>query len=310
MTQWIELQPMPTPRHDLQAVAVGSEIYAISGAGYSTVDVVEVYDVETGGWRSGPPISGRRGWFGAALLDGAIYAIGGKRIRTKAEKQDGDNSHFAIRDSVERLDLASGTWSAMPPLCRPRAGLLATVCRDRIYAIGGNTMDPADDNPYLDLVEVFDPALGRWERARPLPFGIQGPALATVDDRIYLSAGVGVVDGAKGTTNHTFVYDPDADSWEELQPLPTGRCDPGTVAAGRRIYTFGGHGNGGYHDVVEVYDIDADAWTAETPMPEKRAWMGGVSIDGRIFVMGGGLRLTDDPKIYKWFDELHEFVPG
>ena len=33
MGQWIQRQPMPTPRHDLQAVTVGSKIYALSGAG-------------------------------------------------------------------------------------------------------------------------------------------------------------------------------------------------------------------------------------------------------------------------------------
>ena len=33
MGVWIEKAPMPTNRHDLQAIAVDGEIYAISGAG-------------------------------------------------------------------------------------------------------------------------------------------------------------------------------------------------------------------------------------------------------------------------------------
>ena len=44
---------MPTPRHDLQAVAAGDKVYAISGAGYLTVDAVEIYDTETDTWTPG-----------------------------------------------------------------------------------------------------------------------------------------------------------------------------------------------------------------------------------------------------------------
>ena len=32
MGVWLEKAPMPTNRHDLQAIAVAGEIYAISGA--------------------------------------------------------------------------------------------------------------------------------------------------------------------------------------------------------------------------------------------------------------------------------------
>ena len=40
--------------------------------------MVEIYDVATDTWRQGPPIPTQRGWFGAALHDGRIYACGGK----------------------------------------------------------------------------------------------------------------------------------------------------------------------------------------------------------------------------------------
>ncbi len=302
MLQWLQRQPMPTPRHDLQAVAVGAEIYALSGADYATLDVVEIYDVATDTWKIGPSIPSRRGWFGAALLDGAIYVAGGKRIRSPAEKREsGDDAHFAIRDSVERLDLASGTWSSLAPLSCPRAGLVATVCQGKIYALGGNLMN---GEPHLDLVEIYDPSTGNWSPAPPLPIGLQGPVVASIDDRIFITAGTG---GPKRRVNdRTFVLDPDAGRWEERAPIPTARCDPGALAVGRAIYTFGGYGNGGYNDEVEIYDVDADTWSSAPPMPEKRAWMGCTLVEDRIFVMGGGLKLTDNPKTYKWFDELHE----
>ena len=102
MGEWIQRASMPTPRHDLQAIAVGREIYAVSGAGDLTVHAVEIYDVAADTWRQGPPIPTKRGWFGAALVGGRIYAIGGKAVRTEEEKErTGDDYHFNIRDSVD-----------------------------------------------------------------------------------------------------------------------------------------------------------------------------------------------------------------
>ena len=71
-----------------------------------------------------------------------IYAIGGKRLRSEAEKvESGDDYTFDTRDSVEVLDLETHTWSATESLSSPRAGLLATVSRGKVYAVAGNSMN-------------------------------------------------------------------------------------------------------------------------------------------------------------------------
>ena len=66
MSQWVQRASMPTPRHDLQAITVGTRIYAIAGAGDETVDVVEIYDPAADRWEQGPPIQLMRGWVHAA----------------------------------------------------------------------------------------------------------------------------------------------------------------------------------------------------------------------------------------------------
>ena len=173
MGVWIEKAPMPTNRHDLQAIAVDGEIYAISGAGDHTVHVVEIYDVASDTWRPGPPIPTQRGWFGAARIGDEIYACGGKRVRTEEEKrQSGDDYHFEIRDSVEVLNLKTQTWSTAAPLSKPRAGLVAVVCKGKIYAVGGNSMntEPEIGQRHLDRVEVFDPDAACWTWECPCPW--------------------------------------------------------------------------------------------------------------------------------------------
>ena len=81
MGTWIQRTSMPTPRHDLQAIAVNGSIYAISGANDLTVDAVEIYDVATDSWTRGPSIPTRRGWLGAARIGRKIYVAGGKTYR-------------------------------------------------------------------------------------------------------------------------------------------------------------------------------------------------------------------------------------
>ncbi|MBN97994.1 MAG: hypothetical protein CME16_01920 [Gemmatimonadetes bacterium] len=307
MGKWIQRASMPTPRHDLQAIAVGEKIYAISGGGDLTSEVVEIYDVEHDVWSPGPSITTKRGWFGAVLLGQKIYAMGGKTVRPEEEiERTGDPGKYDIRDSLEVLDLASCRWSFLPPMSATRAGLVATVCKGRIYALGGNAMnsETRSGGPHLDRVEVYDPHSGQWAMGVPMPLGLQGPSVATVDDRIYLTSGIG---GPEGKANsRTYAFDPDTEKWDSLAPVPTPRCDSGVAVLDRKIYTFGGWGNG-YHDEVEIYDIDADSWSSDSPMPDKKAWLAAATVGERIFVMGGAYKLRDAPG-FKWIDDLHEFA--
>ena len=307
MGQWIQKASMPTPRHDLQAITVGNQIYAISGGGDLTSDVVEIYDVDTDTWNQGPSIPTKRGWFGAVLLGQKIYVIGGKTIRSNEKKaRTGDPANYDIRDSVEVLNLTSQTWAPLKRIAAPRAGLVATVCKGKIYAIGGNAMNNEirTSGPHLNTVEIYDPQHDHWSDGIPLPTPLQGPAVTTVDNKIYVTAGIG---GPERKPNSgTYVFDPDVEKWEHLAPIPTPRCDPGVLSVDHKIYTFGGWGNG-YYDNVEIYDIDADRWTFDTPLPEKKAWMATALVHQRIFVMGGAYRLADDSG-YKWIDDLHELV--
>ena len=125
MGQWLERRSMPTPRHDLQSVAVNGSIYAISGADDLTLHVVEVYDVENDVWIQGPPIptsrsttrrrpNGRtappcrgrcrvRGW---AAHEGRIFVFGG------CTDKDPDNQ---FRDELYVLDPAVGKWEPLAP---------------------------------------------------------------------------------------------------------------------------------------------------------------------------------------------------
>ena len=306
MGTWIQRTSMPTPRHDLQAIAVNGSIYAISGANDLTVDAVEIYDVATDSWTRGPSIPTRRGWLGAARIGRKIYVAGGKTYRPpEARKPYGYDYPFTSRDNLEVLDLDDQTWSVLAPMPGgPRAGLAVTACRNRIWAIGGNTMLFGDQR-IVDRVEVYDPASDRWEPGPALPLCIQGPTVATHNDLIYLTGGISNAAPKRICRSETYVLDPDVGRWEPLAPVPTGRESSGVIVFGDLIYTFGGK-DPDYSTATEIYDIAADRWFVDAPMPVGKAWLSACAAGDRLFAMGGAHSLKAG---FKWIDDLHEFVP-
>ena len=312
MSTWIKKTSMPTAKHDFQIIGVGPQIYSLTGSNDLTVDVVEIYDIATDQWTSGPPIPTRRGYIGAALLDGWIYVVGGKTIRTAAEKAaTGDDTHFITNDSMEALDLRTQTWSCLEPLPAPRAALNAAACRGKIYAIGGCHMDRGGD-PF-DHVDIFDPASGHWEPGVPLPLQVWGLAAVTVDDKIYVMGG----GGHGGLKNDLHAFDPDKNQWTALATMPTARSDLSAIALDRKIYAIGGKSGApdeawGCTGCVEIYDIATDTWSTDTPMPQKKAWLAATATQGRIFAMGGANAKKKDSGSHwtsaEYFDDVHEYA--
>jgi N-acetylneuraminic acid mutarotase len=304
MPGWLPKTSLPTPRHDLCAVAVGDLIYAISGADDETLNVVEMYDASSDTWSEGPVIPTPRGWAGSVLLDGRIYVIGGKTVRTPEEKpRTGYDGRYTVRVETEALDLSTHTWVRCAPLREPKAGLTVTTSGGLIYALGGNNMEAGH---LCDTVEIYDPARNVWSIGPPLPRPLQGATSTCINERIYLTGGLSEADKSQMFRDETYRLDPTTGHWESLTPLPTPRCSLASVVVGRTWYTFGGRNPAGcYHDCVEIYDVDTDTWTRGVPLPEKKAWLGAAAVKDRIFVLGGANKgLNSD---YQWLDSVHEY---
>ena len=90
------------------------------------------------------------------------------------------------------------------------------------------------------------------------------------------------------------VYDPAADSWQQMAAMPTARSSHAAAVLDGKIYVTGGNLNGHrpgvvleYSDALEAYDPVADTWTTLASLSKARACHASVVFNGKLCVFGG-----------------------
>lgn len=166
------------PRVAHRAVAVDGKAYILGGYSPEERDdllekSVEILDFETGEITSGPgDMPDPRLSFGCVHLQGAIYVIGGQRLRG----QDVENTN-----TVQVLDLPSGQWSDGLPMPTPRQCEAVVVDGGFIVALGGYNGKRA-----LTAVEVFDPRNQAWRTLPALSRVTSGHSAVFLGHQIFL----------------------------------------------------------------------------------------------------------------------------
>src|SRR5687767_11842596 len=132
-----------------------------------------------------------------------------------------------------------------------------------------------------------------------MPFAAGSSSSAVIAGKVYVAGGI----VGMATTNRLARYDPAANAWKELAPMPQGRNHAASGTDGLRMYVFGGRGPGsGDHntvangfDTVQIYNPFRNMWFSSAvststlrPMPVARGGMGkAVFHKGEFYVMGG-----------------------
>jgi subtilisin family serine protease/N-acetylneuraminic acid mutarotase len=238
------------------------------------------------GWAGELPPTLTRMGAGAAVLGQSIYLIGGQ-----AEFTDPDTVEW--RTATVEIYTPGKGWREGPPLSGLRHSLAAAAAGGRIYAVGG--YGQYEDHGYtydgtVSLVEVLDPAAGRWKKRAPLPRPLQALAAAGIGDRVYVTGGYEEDSwGFTRAVDRLYVFDPAANLWTEKAPMGETRGWHVTVALDGRLYVFGGASAGGrVRHTAERYDPETDSWTPLADMPAGRYGMAGAT-DGRYIYLSGGV---------------------
>ena len=112
---------------------------------------------------------------------------------------------------------------------------------------------------------------------------------AVVDGKIYVVGGeIGDDEDGAVITDRVDMYDPAADSWQQMAAMPTAWSSPAAAVVDGKIYVSGGlAASGEYSDALEAYDPVADTWTTLASLSQARTDHASAAVHGKLYVFGG-----------------------
>jgi N-acetylneuraminic acid mutarotase len=194
-------------------------------------------------------------------------------------------------------------WKKAAPFPEADEELYGVAVNGKLYVIGGWGEGTARGATY-----EYDPATDRWTKKKSMPRPAHHAALAAANGRIYVIGGFVApqkttipVGGAWEPIDDVWEYDPAADSWKSLAPLPGKRGAAVAVEVGGKIYVIGGvttvegskdpfftfFGPARVLSTNDVYNPATNKWESRRPMavPRNHAFAG--AVNGKIYVIGG-----------------------
>jgi N-acetylneuraminic acid mutarotase len=273
---WMRAAPMPTPRGEVTAAALGEEIYVIGGRDgmARTVSTVEVFNARDGSWRAAAPLPEPEYCAASASYGGKIYVFGGLRGWAMSPSRN-----------VFIFDPTAGSWRKGPDMQMALGASAIAVHEDTIHIFGGRGLS-GTKSVHL----AFDPLKEEWinQGVEEMVSVRDSAAAASLGRQVCVMGGRG---GAL-TDNLATVecLHEDAGEWDAAQPLPSARSSFSAAVAGGMICSFGGETPTVTLDRVDCLDGKSGAWQKMTPMPTARHGFGLVEINGLIFAIGGGKR--------------------
>ena len=190
---WTQKTSMPTARGSPAAAVIGDEIYVVGG-NPGRQDFA-VYDVAQDSWTTLPDMPTGRHHMGAAFVDGLFYAVGGRAIQLPQEVNV---------DTVEIFDPVAETWSAGPPLPRPRSGIAVAALGRYVLAFGGEGNTAHPDGVFPDA-DALDTAIGEWAGLADMPVPRHGISAGVLGGNVHIPGGGPVMSFSQ--TDHHDVYD-------------------------------------------------------------------------------------------------------
>jgi len=281
---WERRADYPIEATEVSAAAIGGRIYAVCGlTTRGSVTSLYIYDPRLDSWSEGAPapiaggadhcnVAAAGGKFylagairiGSSFIDGNTYeydpasdrwttvgrmnvprgASGVAAIGARIYVAGGLSSAGSVAD-FEVFDTVTRQWTRLPNMPTARDHLTAQAAGGRFYAIAGRAGQEFTAN------EEYDPVANAWTRRAPIPTRRGGLGSGTIGGRIQVFGGEGASGTPEGTYRQNEEYDPVADAWRSLAPMPTPRHGLYGATLDDRLFTpSGGPRAGGFFSNV------------------------------------------------------------
>ena len=237
---------------------------------------------------------------------GLFYLIGGREA-------DG---------RIDRLDPRTSTWHVMEAKSPLIHHFQPVVLSGVIYMVGAMTGGYPTEPP-MERIQIYDPEADEWSEGGEIPEGRRrgGSGAVVHEGKIYVACGI-TYGHTDGTNNWFDVYDPETDTWAELEDAPRIRDHFHAVVVDHRMYCIGGR-NTSYHEPdnfgaffgavileIDVYDFRTCSWSTlpeSANLPVGSAAAGVAQVGDKIVYFGGEtaeIALSDtrmfDPETNEW----------
>lgn len=298
--QWTTLSPLPWAVQEIYAAVWDGRIVTAGGLrrrGQETQieDRVGLYDPATDRWSELPRLPEPRHHPMVMVAEGRLNIVGGYG-RSEAGEWTNTTTAWVLEDH---------RWTPAPALPSPQAEAVGVGIGDRLHLVTGRSPadgangqwnDQADTDRHLVRID------GRWETARPAPAARNSAAAAVLDGALWVGGGRTVSGGGTGRLDR---YDPVADRWDTLAPIPRSYASNSQVggglamvALGGKLVAFGGEwfaprsagggGGGGVFAETGIYDPARDRWEAGPAMLTPRHGLAAAAIGDTVYAIAGG----------------------
>ncbi|MEK7398140.1 MAG: sigma-70 family RNA polymerase sigma factor [Candidatus Poribacteria bacterium] len=219
-----------------------------------------------GKWEKRADMPTARCAFDSAVVNGKIYAIGGR-------------NNAGVISNVDEYDPMKDKWDIKSSMPQAKEFLCASSVNGKIYAFGGL------NNNTLSSVHEYDPVLNKWTAKKDMPKGQFNYGVCALNSKIYVFGG----EDDKGSNTMVYEFDPAKDSWTKKANSPTIRNSMSACSVNGKIYVIGGYDNivGARLSTVEEYDPVADIWKKKSDMPTARQYPVACAVGTKIYALGG-----------------------
>ena len=291
---WDEQPKMPAGNHDHIFARIGDRLYTAGGktffgwpaAEWVNLDHVWSYHIPSGTWRVEPPmLEPGKAYSGIAALDEELWLLGGLFRAGRGTR---------ATETVEIFDPRTRSYRLGPPLPRKAGQVVALTVNDRLYAVGG-----ADDES--PTTEVLSIGVGEtsWRVDAPAPGPVFQASGCVLNGKIYIAA------GPASQCPGLFVYDPEQDSWSQIEHPSRPPGAPLCTAFNGSVWVMGGRGAKSGQTASFAYTPATDQWHRGPDVPSPVSWAAAAVVNGRLLIAGGAYR---DERVGDFFNTDRVFL--
>lgn len=253
------------------ATALNGKIYVAGGNNSTgtTTNTAHCYDPVTNQWTSLTNIPGSRRSASLVTYNNTIWLFGGYSGST-----DIGTLHY--------YNFSNNTWVSRASTTVMNSHS-AVVIGNRMYVYGGNGLSGPRSQVHIYNFDTNQWTTGRSGATRRIH------AAAAYKGKMYVAGGSSKDFGIADAISTAAVYDPEANTWRNLPPMPQARAFVEAYVIDNNMYVIGGGNSNGAVGSIAVLNLETETWSvipSDPAFSSKYAYAGTI-IGSSIYTVGG-----------------------